>query len=203
MKFSRSAVLVLILAQSSAAFLQQPRATASVRAMSQSTAASAVEGDVSIPYDAAARLAYDEWRNQFNKGDFDEVRYPNFKANYEAITVANVVAKKRARETGSTEPLPLMTLNEFGDYSEEEYKQAMNQGGGPNVLDTALESAKVQSEASSALSEAADALAEEEEVSEGIIGSRGKKVLWILLNTLFSFVFFTEIGRQIGLEQRG
>ena len=131
-----------------------------------STAMAAVENDVdiSIPYDAAARLAYDEWRQQFDKGDFDEKRYVNFKANYEAIAVANVSAKKRARDSGSEDPVPLMTLNEFGDFTEAEYKQAMS-GGTKSVLETALESAKVQSEAGTALQDAADALAEEEEVS--------------------------------------
>lgn len=122
------------------------------------------EVDVSIPYDAAARLAYDEWREQFNKGDFDAERFESFKSNYEAITVANIVAKKEARESGSEEPVALMTLNEYGDYTEEEYNQ-MNGGSTSNVLDQALEAAQSQSEASSALEEAANALAEEEKVS--------------------------------------
>lgn len=133
----------------------------------------AVEKDVdlSIPYDAAARLAYDEWRVKFNKGAFDAQRFENFKANYEIITVANVVAKKRLRENSSLQPTPLMTLNEYGDYSESEYLAAMSQNtsssasSSGNVLETAVEGAKLQSEASSALKEAANALAEEEEVS--------------------------------------
>lgn len=127
--------------------------------------------DVSIPYDAAARLAYDEWRKEFNKGPFDDARFASFKVNYEAIAVANVVAKKRARDTGSEKTVPLMTLNEYGDYSEEEYKKAMAGSSSKkttstsDVLDKALEAAQVQSDASSALADAADALAEEEEVS--------------------------------------
>ncbi len=128
------------------------------------------EVDISVPYDAAARLAYDEWRAQFNKGGFNEKRYQNFKTNYEAVTIANVAAKKRARDSKADSPIPLMTLNEFGDFSEEEYRTFMAKGGGAtttgNVLEKALEAAQSQSEASNALEEAANALAEEEEVSD-------------------------------------
>jgi hypothetical protein len=123
----------------------------------------AVESDVSIPYDAAARLAYDEWRAQYNKGDFDANRYLNFKNNYETITVANVVAKKRARDEG-TVSTSLMTLNEFGDYSENEYRIATASTSTGDVLSKALEAAELQVQASAALGEAADALAEEEQV---------------------------------------
>ena len=124
--------------------------------------------DVSIPYDAAARLAYDEWRAQYSKGAFDAKRFESFKKNYETITIANVVAKKKARED-ATVSLSLMTLNEFGDLSEQEYKQAMQRSSGTttttgDVLSKALEAAELQKEASNALGEAADALAEEEQV---------------------------------------
>ena len=128
------------------------------------------EVDLKIPYDAAARLAYDEWRNKYNKGSFDETRYQVFKSNYEAITVANVVAKKKAREEDGEAPA-LMTLNEFGDFTEEEYRAAMEGGSKAaqptttgDVLGKAVESAQSQSEASNALKDAADALAEDEEV---------------------------------------
>jgi hypothetical protein len=122
--------------------------------------------DISIPYDAAARLAYDSWRAQYDKGEYDPNRYLNFKNNYETIVVANVIAKKRAREDG-TVSLSLMTLNEFGDLSESEYKLAV-QSSTPTstgeVLSKALEAAELQVQASTALGEAADALAEEEQV---------------------------------------
>lgn len=121
------------------------------------------ETDVSVPYDAAARLAYDEWRAKFGKGAFDDKRYATFKANYEMITVANVSAKKEARDKG--EPVgALMTLNEYGDCTEEEYKAAMQSTSTSDLLEKAVEAAESQSEASSALQDAADALAEEEEV---------------------------------------
>jgi len=57
--------------------------------------------DLSLAYDSAASLAYDTWRAKFDKGAFDASSYETFKANYEKITVANVTAKKVARETGA------------------------------------------------------------------------------------------------------
>ena len=135
------------------------------------------EVDLAIPYDAAARLAYDDWRGKFDKGDFDEERYQVFKNNYEAITVANVVAKKKARDEDGDAPA-LMTLNEYGDFTEEEYKAAMAGGDAEatpkptttgDVLGKAMESAQSQSEASNALKDAADALAEEEEVCVTVV----------------------------------
>ena len=143
--------------------------------MSSMAATKDATTDVSVPYDAAARLAYDEWRTKYNKGAFDEARWPVFKANYEAISVANVVAKAQARED-DTEAPSLLTLNEYGDCTEDEYRKAMEaeSAAAPapaaptttgDVLGKALDAAQSQSEASSALKDAADALAEEEEVS--------------------------------------
>ena len=54
--------------------------------------------DLSIPYDAAARLAYDQWRTFNEMGDFDDDSYKSFKSKYETMTVANVIAKKMERE---------------------------------------------------------------------------------------------------------
>ena len=121
--------------------------------------------DVSIPYDAAARLAYDEWRAEYNKGTFDASRYEAFKTNYYAITIANVTAKKKARETGE-EPR-LMSMNEYGDCTAEEYQDAQKTGksSAGGVLGKAVEAVESQSAASNALGDAAAALAEEEEVS--------------------------------------
>jgi len=128
----------------------------------------AADSDVSIPYDAAARLAYDDWRHEFSKGSFDDKRYEQFKNNYEALTAANMAAKKRARDEG-TGTVDLLTLNEFGDYSAEEY-EAMQAGGsdpsssGTGIMGKAMEAVESQAEASNALGEAADALAEDEVV---------------------------------------
>ena len=167
------------------------------------------ETDVSIPYDAAARLAYDEWREQFGKGAFDEVRYNQFKENYESITVSNVIAKKKAREEGDESPF-LLALNEYGDFSTSEYEAMMN-GETPStdevvstgdVLGKAVEAAESQSEASSALQEAADALAEEEEVCligleiyiYTLLDSPILLVVGIMISRLFdSFVLYTLI----------
>ena len=133
------------------------------------------DGDVSIPYDSAARLAYDQWCAKFGK-ESNDGKFETFKANYEAISVANVSAAKKARDSGTDRPKDL-ELNELGDMTEEEY-MAMQSGGTAapeasasesaapekGALETVMEASAAQSEASNALAEAADALAEEEEV---------------------------------------
>ena len=132
---------------------------------------SSVGVDLSIPYDAPARLAYKEWCEKFNQTP-DEQRYKNFKENYETITVANVSAKKQARDTNQAPPSEL-TLNEYGDCTEAEYQQLMSGQSAASatksmstgdVLGKAVEAAQSQSAAAQALAEAADALAEEEQV---------------------------------------
>lgn len=123
------------------------------------------ETDVSIPYDAAARFTYEEWCKQYGK-EIEESRYATFKENYEAITVMNVSAKKTARDTGVDNP-SLLALNEFADCTAEDYEAAMNKedpSSTGDVLGKVVEAVESQMEASSALQEAADALAEEEEV---------------------------------------
>ena len=170
MQIYYGALLALLLAQEAVGFLPTMHRSAMHHSRQPLSAIRmATDTDVSVPYDAAARLAYDQWRAEYNKGDFDTARYETFKTNYETITVANVSAKKKAREEG-TVSLSLLTLNEFGDVSEEEFLQ--KQKGGPklefvstgNVLGMAVENAELQSMASNALVEAADALAEEEQV---------------------------------------
>ena len=172
MKSLSCAILFLSATPYSSAFapLMHTSARPSISQVSLSMVEEAVDSDVSIPYDAAARLAYDEWRAQYNKGNFDSDRYLNFKNNYETITVANVVAKKRARDEG-TVSTSLMTLNDFGDLSEDEYNLATKTStlssiptSTSDVLSKALEAAELQVQASAALGEAADALAEEEQV---------------------------------------
>ena len=153
-----------------AAFTPQTLGQVKLRVASQKRSTSvdmSSEVDVSVPYDAAARFAYDEWRQQFGKGEFNPSRYEAFKANYEAITVSNVIAKKQAREGGDENP-SLLALNEYGDYTAEEYQVIMSGSSDPtssgDLLGKAVEAAESQSEASTALQEAFDALAEEEEV---------------------------------------
>ena len=67
--------------------------------------------DVSIPYDAVARLSYDEWRATHNKGGFDEAKFQKFKANYDAITSANMAAKKKARDSGISPKLQSLSAS--------------------------------------------------------------------------------------------
>lgn len=163
--------------------------------------------DVSIPYDAAARLAYDEWRAKYGKGAFDPVRYEAFRANYETITVANIAAKKKARDEG-VDPPALMSLNEFGDCTEDEYAAAMQAKTSTtstgSVLDKALEAAVSQSEASSALEDAANALAEEEEVRSCARSSTiPLHVLCHHLLTEYLSLFFLalqKLAKQLGLK---
>ncbi len=130
-----------------------------------------VNVDVSIDYDAAAKLAYNDWCEKFGK-EASDAKFATFKANYEALTVANVSAAKKARDDETDRPKDL-ELNEFGDMTEEEYMK-MKSGGSTEeeeaapqkgALETAMEASIAQSDASNALAEAADALAEEEQVS--------------------------------------
>lgn len=142
---------------------------------------SATDDDVSVPYDAAARLAYDDWLQEFSKGDFSEQRYQQFKTNYEALTSANMAAKKVARDEG-TGTVDLLTLNEYGDFSAEEYA-AMQAGDsdpstGTDIMGRAMEAVESQAEASNALEEAAEALAEEEEVRLSLVCNVSATVLF-------------------------
>lgn len=71
--------------------------------------------------------AYNAWREEYKKGSFDPARYQNFKLNYIRLTAANAAELRNARETGKLDPIPL-TLNEYGDYSSEEYKVVRSGG---------------------------------------------------------------------------
>jgi len=72
-----------------------------------------IDVDVSIPYDAAAKLAYGAWLEKYRKGKFNAQKYETFKKTYEAITVANVIAAKDRREGKDVHPS--MELDEFAD----------------------------------------------------------------------------------------
>ena len=139
-----------------------------VKSISATAVDMATESDVSVPYDAAAELTYSEWCKTYGK-PYDAARYETFKENYEAITVMNVSAKKKARDAGEDSP-SLLALNEYADCTVAEYEALMKGEEPPattgNVLGKAVEAAESQTAASTALQEAADALAEEEEVSQ-------------------------------------
>jgi hypothetical protein len=182
-----------------------PRGASDARPRMSMVEESVSSSDVSIPYDAAARLAYDEWRAKYGKGEFDPVRYEAFKANYETITVANISAKKKARDEG-VDPPALMSLNEFGDCTEDEYAAAMqaqskSSTSTGSVLDKALEAAVSQSEASSALEDAANALAEEEEVrsygcTPSLANAATPRSLSLTLQPIFSLQLFVVLCRS-------
>mmetsp|Transcript_36625 Transcript_36625/g.105376 ORF Transcript_36625/g.105376 Transcript_36625/m.105376 type:complete len:631 (+) Transcript_36625:150-2042(+) len=79
------------------------------------------------PLDTKAVMsAYDEWRQKFGKGDFDINRFHNFENNFRVLTAANIKARDKALAAGR-DPPQWLELNEYGDFSREEYK-AM-QGG--------------------------------------------------------------------------
>ena len=75
------------------------------------------------------RKAYDDWREEFGKGDFDPVRYESFKKNFITLMQANAAASNSARLQGEAEP-ELQKLNEYGDCTLEEYEAIVN-GIGP------------------------------------------------------------------------
>jgi hypothetical protein len=175
MKISGLALLVVAASKAADAFLTPPstvsiRPAASLRSLAVDMAVDT--NDISVPYDAAARLAYEEWCAKYNR-PIDEARYEVFKGNYEAITVINVSAKKQARDSNSNEAPSLLLLNEYADCTQEEYEAALNGESSStssdptstgDILGKAVKAVESQSAASNALQEAADALAEEEEV---------------------------------------
>lgn len=152
------------------------------------------ENDVSIAYDSAARLAYKDWCAKFDKEANDE-RYETFKSNYEAITVANVSAAKKARDDGVDRPKDL-ELNEYGDMSEEEYLK-MQSGASDSTpvedtpatpekgaMESVMEASMAQNDASNALAEAADAMAEEEEQLAQALGLESIEELEEAIDTI-------------------
>ena len=131
--------------------------------------------DVSIPYDAAAELAYSGWIKKYDR-PYDAVRYEVFLSNYKAIMVMNVSSKRKARENPDDGKPSLLSLNEYADFTAEEYAAAMNgdsastddapseQSNSGNILGDAVKAVESQASASSALQDAADALEAEEQV---------------------------------------
>ncbi len=63
---------------------------------------------------------YEEWRKEYAKGDFDNLRYQNFRANYIKLMTANAAELTVARDLGYPDPIPL-ALNEYGDLSPDEF----------------------------------------------------------------------------------
>jgi hypothetical protein len=78
------------------------------------------------PNDEIIREEYAKWRRKYSRGDFDPVRSQHFKANFLAVTARNNMESNRARQNGQMAPSPIQ-LNEYGDCSAGEYRQAMSQ----------------------------------------------------------------------------
>ena len=138
--------------------------------------------DVSIPYDSPAEVAYEGWLTKYDK-PYDDVRYKQFLSNYKAIAVMNTTAKKNARENPDGGKASLLSLNEYADYTAEEYEIMQNGGSisesstddsssdteeesadSGNILGDAVKAVESQASASSALQDASNALEAEEEV---------------------------------------
>ena len=91
--------------------------------------------DVSIPYDAACRLAYEDWKVKYDKTKprqddplSAEERYQQFRISYERVTTANVAAKKKVRDAGGFEEartLNCVELDEYADLTDLEYTEAI------------------------------------------------------------------------------
>eukprot|EP00535_Pseudo-nitzschia_heimii_P005856 CAMPEP_0197174742 /NCGR_PEP_ID=MMETSP1423-20130617/1137_1 /TAXON_ID=476441 /ORGANISM="Pseudo-nitzschia heimii, Strain UNC1101" /LENGTH=444 /DNA_ID=CAMNT_0042623711 /DNA_START=351 /DNA_END=1682 /DNA_ORIENTATION=- len=93
---------------------------------------SASSSSPTFPFsDTQVRFAYDEWRLIYGKGGFDPERFENFKLNHKTLTISNLKAREKAVKEGR--PIPQwMSLNEYGDYSLDEY-EAMMRGEKPRA----------------------------------------------------------------------
>eukprot|EP00980_Cylindrotheca_fusiformis_P000210 scaffold42_cov133-Cylindrotheca_fusiformis.AAC.7 len=74
----------------------------------------------------ALRSAYDEWRAEYGKGEFDRARFETFKSNFRTLTIANISARDKALQEGS-QPPQWMYLNRFGDFSDSEFRASQSQ----------------------------------------------------------------------------
>jgi hypothetical protein len=80
--------------------------------------------------DDALRFAYKEWKLIYGKeGEaFNDTYFQNFKVNYRALMAANLKARREAEQRGQPAPR-WMSLNEYGDFSMEEYETLQREGG--------------------------------------------------------------------------
>lgn len=91
--------------------------------------------DVSVPYDAACRLAYEEWKAKFDKTEpreddplSAEERFQQFRISYERVTIANIAAKKKVRDAGGFEEartLKTVELDQYAAMTDLEYTEAI------------------------------------------------------------------------------
>ena len=93
--------------------------------MSKSSSSPSEESSSSSASKPNLREEYTKWRLQYNKGDFDPVRYEHFKSNFLKVTKRNAMEQARAQAKGASKPTPIK-LNEYGDLSAAEYKEVMS-----------------------------------------------------------------------------
>lgn len=183
MRFVIAAVAILTTPWADAFTPTCLRSPLHTRSRSTSSSLRASDFDISIEYDAAAKLAYEDWRKKYNKGSFDENKYPVFLANYEAVSIANVIALKKARDSGSVDTVKSIELNESAD-------SALIQPGGistepkASLLKKALASSAAQSEAAVAIEEAAAALAEDEQLLAEQLGLESIEELEVAIDSI-------------------
>ena len=90
------------------------------------------EEEISSLYDdedESVFRAYEEWRWIFNR-PFDAVRYKQFQQNFWTLSRANMEASIVAFAQGRPETQQWLTLNEYGDFSQQEYKALMGVSSG-------------------------------------------------------------------------
>ena len=158
MKISPSAIRVIIgllAVDATTSFVQNNIGTITAQKIPASAAtktslfASDVDTEAStsskFPFsDRQVRYAYDEWRLIYGKGDFDQKRFESFKSNHRTLVMSNLKARDKAVQDGR--PMPQwMSLNEYGDYSMEEY-EAMMRGDDPRADESTKYSAKSSGE---------------------------------------------------------
>jgi hypothetical protein len=98
--------------------------------------------NATLPGDDTLLEAYEQWRTLYDKGGFDPQRFDNFCMNYKTLLSANAATARRKRLNdsegggGGNEEEVVMTLNEFGDYSVDEYKHLVVNGNNNPQYDT-------------------------------------------------------------------
>jgi hypothetical protein len=124
-------------------FLPTAAASAATSTQLQASTQPLIPMENAINDDLSMRDEYDKWREKFKKGDFDPVRFQYFTSNYTALMGANAVAVKRAKELGMQVP-SLMSLNEYGDMSLDEYRAIRAGQAAPERKAEATPSATVE-----------------------------------------------------------
>ena len=89
--------VVLVLSAAAAGGGGEVSSSAAAAAAGRAPKRAGQQNSLAIPYDAAARLAYDDWCAK-NDESFDEAGYAQFRKVYNTKAVADATAKKIARD---------------------------------------------------------------------------------------------------------